>query len=197
MNPRHELGKLACYQATPHPLRTPIIRIVINFRFNDLSDSFQRLHAGQYFPSDRPYGQFIIKYGNWVQFLVYRTYKFTLRETSYNRFIGLMEKLLKNGKVESPDGKILMNVEKGKWDSMIHNSYDSILLSPKGAKIKPSNLFTRKTDFSVFIGGFSEGDFMSPVYKKFNPISIFDDELTIWTVGWEILSSMETLEGIR
>ncbi len=116
---------------------------------------------------------------------------------SYNRFIGLMEKLLKNGKVESPDGKILMHVEKGNWNSMNHNNYESILLSPKGAKVKPSNIFSRKTDFSVFIGGFSEGDFLSPVYKKLNPISIFDDELTIWTVGWEILSSMETLEEIR
>ncbi len=83
LNPRHELGKLACYQATPHPLRTLIVRIVINFRFNDLSDSLQCFHTGKYFPAYCPYGQFIVKYGNWVQFLVYRTYKITLRETSY------------------------------------------------------------------------------------------------------------------
>jgi rRNA small subunit pseudouridine methyltransferase Nep1 len=116
---------------------------------------------------------------------------------SYNRFIGLMEKLLKNGKVESPDGKALMYMEKGKWNSMNHDDYDRILLSPKGKKTRPSDIFRNKNNYSVFIGGFSEGDFVSPVYRELEPISIFDDELTIWTVGWEIISSMETLEGIR
>ena len=116
---------------------------------------------------------------------------------SYNRFIGLMEKLLKNGKLESPDGKVLMYVEKGKWNSMDHDDYGRILLSPKGKKTRPSGIFRNKNNYSVFIGGFSEGDFVSPVYRELEPISIFDDELTIWTVGWEIISSMETLEGIR
>ncbi len=32
LDPRHELGKLACYQATPHPPLLGIILLVINFR---------------------------------------------------------------------------------------------------------------------------------------------------------------------
>ena len=129
--------------------------------------------------------------------LIIKIDKETRIPKSYNRFTGLVEKLLKNGRVESPDGKKLMSVEKGRWNSMSRDNFQNILLSPGGKIKKAGEIFDKKGDYSVFIGGFSEGDFVSPVYNELEPVSIFRDELTIWTVGWELISSIEALEGLR
>ncbi len=109
---------------------------------------------------------------------------------SYNRFAGIIEKVLLKGSLESPDGVTLMNVENGSWEKLVDVSGKNILLSPKG-KTGELGKELRNDSVSVFIGGFSEGDFLSNVYQKLLPMSIFDEELTIWTVAWEVIASVE------
>ncbi len=113
---------------------------------------------------------------------------------SYNRFAGLMEKLLVNGKTEAPDGKILMWTEQGKWDSLLMDNCENVLLSPSGER-KNIKEICKKKDMNLIIGGFSEGDFLSDVYSALKPVSIFENELTIWTVAWKSIGTVEDLLG--
>ncbi len=116
---------------------------------------------------------------------------------SYNRFLGLIEKLFVKGILESPDGKVLMNIDSGKWDNLMKNDYEKVLLSPRGPLCKPSDLINRDKNYCIIMGGFSEGDFSSPVYEKLEAKSVFEEELTIWTVAWEMIASMETVKNLR
>jgi rRNA small subunit pseudouridine methyltransferase Nep1 len=115
---------------------------------------------------------------------------------SYNRFVGIIEKLLLKGSLESPDGKILMNSEKGTWESLVDPEMDNVLLSPKGERRRISDFINANKDYNIFIGGFSEGDFSSSVYNKLKYYSIFSEELTIWTVAWELIASIERLNEL-
>ncbi len=114
---------------------------------------------------------------------------------SYNRFAGLFEKLLTRGDLKSPDGKTLISIGEGRFEDLLRGDGTDILMSPKG-EIAKMNEVVKFKDMNVFIGGFSEGDFKSHVYERLKAFSIFDEELTIWTVGWEIMSSYERMIGL-
>ncbi len=114
---------------------------------------------------------------------------------SYNRFVGIIEKLLRTGVIESNSGEVLMSLKKGNWESLIREDSKNILLSPRGEKGTMEGNFT-EANLNVFIGGFSEGDFKSDPYKKFKALKIFDEELTIWTVAWEVIGTVERLENL-
>ncbi len=63
-----------------------------------------------------------------------------------------------------------------------------VVLSPKGEKKDPTEFFSRAEDYVVVIGGFPEGDFVSPVYKwAENVISISERLMKPWSVTSEIL----------
>ncbi|MGP6207376.1 16S rRNA methyltransferase [Cuniculiplasma sp. SKW3] len=114
---------------------------------------------------------------------------------SYNRFAGLFEKLLSKGNLVSPDGKTLISIEDGKFHRLLRGDGTDLLLSPKGRMAKIGDVI-KSGNLNVIIGGFSEGDFISPIYDELDSVSIFEEELTIWTVGWEIISSYERTFGI-
>ena len=114
---------------------------------------------------------------------------------SYNRFVGLFEKLLSKGNLTSPDGKVLLSIEDGGFEKLIRGDRNNILLSPAGERTKMDGI-VNMGDLNVLIGGFSEGDFVSPVYQKLKSYSIFNEELTIWTVGWEVISTYERAMGM-
>ena len=79
---------------------------------------------------------------------------------SYNRFLGLIEKLFVKGILESPDGKVLMNIDSGKWDSLMKNDYEKVLLSPRGSLCKPSNLIKIVINFRFYV--------LSEVFNRFH-----------------------------
>ena len=110
---------------------------------------------------------------------------------SYNRFVGLIEKLLQKGKIESPDGKVLMNLEKISLKDHLNDGMHNILLSPDGHLIKSGELPFDERDTRVVIGGFSEGKFVSDFSGIEEKYSIFEEELTIWTVANECIASYE------
>lgn len=110
---------------------------------------------------------------------------------SYNRFVGLMEDLF-DKKAIGPQSETLMKVTDGDWkDALNMAGGEKILLSPKGIPGKIADVFHGTGDMSVIIGGFSQGDFISDVYSLGSGISIYPDELTIWSVAMECICQYE------
>ncbi|MGC8608617.1 MAG: 16S rRNA methyltransferase, partial [Thermoplasmata archaeon] len=115
---------------------------------------------------------------------------------SYNRFIGLFEDLFRKGTIGTMD-KTLLSLHKGKLSDAVSEvgSDRVILLSPRGETKRISD-FINEEDTTVIIGGFSEGDFLSDTKKFREQYSIFNDELTIWSVGFEMIASYERMIGL-
>lgn len=114
---------------------------------------------------------------------------------SYNRFCGIMEKLLSKGSIESPDGEVLMSLRNGSVKEIIGDGKKTILLHPRGKKARlPDILGSGKEDIRVVIGGFSEGDFRSDMSGIGEKYSISGEELTIWIVAMECIVNMEILQ---
>ncbi|MCL4330019.1 MAG: 16S rRNA methyltransferase [Candidatus Thermoplasmatota archaeon] len=116
---------------------------------------------------------------------------------SYNRFAGLMEDLFRKRKIES-GGKELLSIRKGTLkDAVISTGADAnIILAPGPGRSRPMEFLSRKGTLNVIIGGFTEGDYASDISEMGEKFSIFEDELTIWTVASEILVSYEILNDL-
>lgn len=112
---------------------------------------------------------------------------------SYNRFVGLVEDLFEKGEIKFDD-KTLLKIHNGNVADLIEFAgADNLkILSPKGSQTSVSKLVDRDSrDVSFMIGGFSEGDFRSDVYGFADSLSIFEEELTIWSVAFEIIAQYE------
>ncbi len=112
---------------------------------------------------------------------------------SYNRFIGLFEDLFKKRTI-GPEDKILLSLHEEKLADLVSgiNSEKNIVLTPRGKFAKPKDFINGK-NITLIIGGFSEGDFISDVSGIKDQYSIFQDELTIWSVGFEMIATYERL----
>lgn len=120
---------------------------------------------------------------------------------SYNRFEGLMEDLFRKWEVGPEGNKLLKLLEMDIFTLLSTVLADSevILFSPTGQEASLRTLYgpsRDRKDFTVLIGGFSEGDFTSPLSQKFQGISIFKEELTIWSVAMEAICQYERDFGI-
>ncbi|MGC8505306.1 MAG: 16S rRNA methyltransferase [Thermoplasmata archaeon] len=113
---------------------------------------------------------------------------------SYNRFIGLMEDVFRKKIIVSGENTLL-SVEKMDLMSLVSSvgSKRVITMWPKGEFIRAPDLFSTKEDATVIIGGFSEGDFRSRINDLGMKVSIYPDELTIWTVASEIIVNYERI----
>lgn len=106
---------------------------------------------------------------------------------SYARFVGVMEKLLFEGKVTSEEGKDLLTLEADlTLPALVKRLRPAQVVgfSATGGKADLGALL--KGDSTVVVGGFSKGDFVS----KFEPdvwVSVYPEELMSWTVVAEIL----------
>lgn len=117
---------------------------------------------------------------------------------SYNRFVGVIESLFEKGFV-GEEGSYLMQTEHGSWrDALAQTIGEPVLLSPRGISENVRDLFPEcsRTDYTVIIGGFSQGDFISDVYSLGAGISIYKEELTIWSVAMEVICQYERDCGI-
>lgn len=114
---------------------------------------------------------------------------------SYNRFTGLIEDLFRKKIIEN-NGKTLLSLTNGELIPFLEKlDGKTIVLSPKGEKSKVSEIINND-NLNVVIGGFSEGDFITNLYEKYNAYSIFDEELTIWSVGMEVIAQYERFKSI-
>ncbi|MEF8832712.1 MAG: hypothetical protein V5A66_04230 [Candidatus Thermoplasmatota archaeon] len=86
----------------------------------------------------------------------------------------------------SPQG--VQVLEKGLIETLDDQFGEKIVMTPKGKKEDPTDLFSRTEDYIVVIGGFSEGDFESPVYQWADrKVSISERMMKPWSVTAEIL----------
>ncbi|MHB8361444.1 MAG: 16S rRNA methyltransferase [Thermoplasmataceae archaeon] len=115
---------------------------------------------------------------------------------SYNRFVGLMEKLLKKGILEAPDGKILMRIEDIPLKKLLSDGKRNVVLSPTGNPVKLDKILNSVEDVRIIIGGFSECYLITDLSDIRENYSIFTDELTIWVVAYECIVNYEHGLGI-
>jgi rRNA small subunit pseudouridine methyltransferase Nep1 len=114
---------------------------------------------------------------------------------SYNRFQGLMEDLFKKRSIEY-NGTELLSMKEEKIIPFLKNlDGKTIALSPAGTESSLSGIINND-NLNVIIGGFSQGDYLSDIYKNFPAYKIFKEELTIWSVGMEVISEYERFSSI-
>ncbi len=113
---------------------------------------------------------------------------------NYNRYAGLFEELFKTGSV--PAGKDPLITIEDKVDlstiiGRIQGNGPVVLFHPDGERKETNALFREfkdGKDVICIIGGFSHGDFTSPVKELSDlQISLPGGELKVWTVISEIL----------
>lgn len=107
---------------------------------------------------------------------------------NYNRFVPLMEQLLKYGQVPLNSEKPLMKILNATLGDIV-KGYEPILLSEEGRRINPKNLCGE--NYLLGIGGFQRGDFSEEVKKVFKDkvYSISDKRLETHQVICRILTS--------
>jgi len=111
---------------------------------------------------------------------------------NYNRFVGLMEKLLLEGRV--PPERPLLKVEKFGFQGLLKrlNGGTYFVAHEKGEAITPPKLGKLLVSSSkpvVFVGAFPHGDYIhEPPGRR---ISIYSSPLMAWTVVGELVYSYE------
>lgn len=83
---------------------------------------------------------------------------------NYLRFVGLMEQLLKYGKVPLNSNETLMEVTNFTLEDLM-TKYNLVLLSEKGEKIAPEELCKLGDNWILGIGAFPHGDFSEKIQK--------------------------------
>lgn len=112
---------------------------------------------------------------------------------SYNRFIGLLEDLYDKREIKA-EGKTLLKLHQGDVATLLNLSgvEKPRILSPKGKRVNVTSIYKDgEGKQSVIMGGFSEGDYTSDIYSLGEAFSIFEEELTIWTVVSELIAQYE------
>ncbi|MFX1500491.1 MAG: hypothetical protein ACFFDH_05935 [Promethearchaeota archaeon] len=120
---------------------------------------------------------------------------------NYNRFKGLIAKLLIDGRIETESLKLITPFE-GNLQNLIDNFEDPevIILSSKGNRNKDyKELFTKdiKKNYITLIGGFQKSGFSKYVKNlSDNLISISEYSLDAWVVTNRIITYYELKYGI-
>ncbi len=120
---------------------------------------------------------------------------------NYNRFIGLMEQLLKIGKVPPNSDRPLISIENKSLKQFIYeNNFDEvILMHEKGVKYTPNslgnliaNLINNGKKVCIVIGGFQHGDFEeSTLNLATKKVSIYPKSLETWIVLSRVIEGIE------
>ncbi len=79
-------------------------------------------------------------------------------------------------------------VDKDLFEVLDEQFGEKIVMTPKGKKTDPTDIFLRTEDYVVIIGGFSSGDFDSSVYRWADKkLSISERKMKPWSVTAEVL----------
>ncbi|MBY9007746.1 MAG: 16S rRNA methyltransferase [Candidatus Lokiarchaeota archaeon] len=120
---------------------------------------------------------------------------------NYNRFKGLMAKLLIENKIEPDDISLISPIRKS-LDELINQQTDSkkIIFTRKGKLVRIyTELFTSNLseNYVVVIGGFQKSTFSENILKiSKNLISISDKSLHSWIVVGKVITYYEILSNI-
>ena len=119
---------------------------------------------------------------------------------NYNRFVGLMEQLLIEGRVPPDSEKPLLYVRNMSIEDLIENvgAKKVIMFSERGERIKLNKVpEIIKKEYAIVVGGFPHGDFEEETYEVADEVySIFEEPLETWTVISRILCALETHNGL-
>ncbi|MEM4767134.1 MAG: 16S rRNA methyltransferase [Ignisphaera sp.] len=120
---------------------------------------------------------------------------------NYNRFVGLMEQLLKIGRVPPDSDKPLMVIENKSLNQFVYeNSFDeTILLRETGVRLSPialgnfiADLMNNGKRVCVIIGGFQHGDFEESTARLAKmEVSIYPKTLETWIVLSRVIEGVE------
>lgn len=120
---------------------------------------------------------------------------------NYNRFVGLMEQLLKSGRVPL-EGEELMKVVGRGFGLVLESAKPSltVLLTDKGELVRPrelAKLLVSEPSSLLIVGGFQRGDF-SPYFYEIADLkaSIYPEPLNAWVAASIILHSIEEALGL-
>ena len=108
---------------------------------------------------------------------------------SYNRFIGLFEKLFKTKTV--PKDLELLKLRNETLKNLLNDlNGEKLVMTGEGESVTElKKQFPKSGDTTVIIGGFPKGDYISnPKGKK---ISIYKEQLTAWSTLNEVISEYE------
>jgi len=103
---------------------------------------------------------------------------------SYNRFVGLMEELLTEGRVGPPGVDLISEVGSG-LDSLVGEAAPDLVLglSRQGGVANPLDVLDPDLDLLAVIGCFPAGEFSSEVRRLFDvEVSLYDGALSASTV---------------
>ncbi|NJE48856.1 16S rRNA methyltransferase [Thermococcus sp. 9N3] len=111
---------------------------------------------------------------------------------NYNRFLGLMESLFKNGVV--PKDLALLRIEKKTLGELVEEiGPDGVfVMHEEGELMKPRDfgkVLAGLENPLVIVGGFPHGDFRSRVEGK--KVSLYREPLMAWTIVNEVLVNFE------
>lgn len=120
---------------------------------------------------------------------------------NYNRFVGLVEQLLKVGRVPPNSDRPLMTIENKSIEQFIYEGgFDEvILMHERGVKYTPNSLGNIIAELMncfkkvcVVIGGFQHGDFEGPILNlATKKISIYPESLETWIVLSRVIEGVE------
>ncbi len=108
---------------------------------------------------------------------------------NYIHFLEVMSTLYRMGK--TPGMVLRHNTLQGLLQELRPDYV--VCLSPHGEKVHLEEVFRERKEESiaVLIGGFPEGDYVSPVYKLADlAVSLGDELLTVWSVTSEVLCAL-------
>ncbi len=114
---------------------------------------------------------------------------------NYNRFVGLIEQLLMEGKVPPKAEKPLLRILGARLTDVLKGCDVVVLLSEEGTPCPPRELASRIVEFekpAVLVGAFQRGDFSDEVKGVASlKVSIAPEPLDAWTVVARVLCSVE------
>ncbi len=149
---------------------------------------------------DSPFGEVSDVYVHTIDGKVIKFYRGLRLPRNYNRFVGLMEQLLKDGKIESVGDRkrILIEVLDDDLKSVLQslNPSQTLLLTEKGVMVNRFEIDNSK--IVILIGAFAHGDFdreVLDVVEPFNPVpvSLGNKSLTSLYVTNRVICLLENL----
>jgi len=121
---------------------------------------------------------------------------------NYNRFVGLMEQLLKEGRVPPKGDLVLMYVKKQSLEGLLKEIKPTrtFMLSENGEKINISTLakeLCQENRPTVIIGGFQKGSFLKKHVELADKVyAVYGSPLDTWVIASMLLHGYEIEKGI-
>ena len=132
---------------------------------------------------------------------LYRVDSSTRIPRNYNRFKGLMAKLLQKGRITSTHGTLFEEVRKSLVDLIKLYKKRSVIIFSKSGKLigNYSELFRKdlNKNYIIIIGGFQRGNFSQNILDLGNSVNAISEySLDAWVVVNKVISYYEIIQDI-